>query len=90
MEETATYMAAPTTNGEAPLPRRGGPKGLLPSTWLNRTLRIEYVGASGKAVQTTGTLLDTYPAGPVLNFAGAKTLLSWDAITLVELIEDRQ
>ena len=87
-EETAVYMAAPKTNGDSPLPRRGGPKGLLPSTWLKRALRLEYVDAAGLAVETTGILLDFYPAGPVLNIAGAKTLLSWDRLVLAELVED--
>jgi hypothetical protein len=82
-------MTVPTMNGDAPLPKRNGPRGLLPSTWLNRTLRVEYVGADGRGRETSGTLLDTYPAGPVLNMGGAKTLLSWDALTLCELVEDR-
>jgi hypothetical protein len=33
-------------------------------------------------------LLDLYPAGPVLNIGGAKTLLSWDRLVLCELVED--
>ena len=87
-EETAVYMAAPKTNGDSPLPRRGGAKGLMPSTWLNRTLRIEYAGTMGEARETTATLLDLYPAGPVLNIAGTKTLLAWERLVLCELIED--
>ena len=59
-EETAVYMAAPKTNGDSPLPRRGGSKGLLPSTWLNRTLRIEYLGGADAIRETTATLLDVY------------------------------
>ncbi len=41
-EETAVYMAAPQTNGEAPLPKRAAPKGLMPPTRLQGTLKIEY------------------------------------------------
>jgi hypothetical protein len=89
MEETASYMVAPTTNGEKPLPRRGGPKGMLPSTWLNRSLRVEYTDASGRGQATTATLLDCYPAGPILNVGGGKTLISWDRLVLAELVEDR-
>ena len=88
-EETSGYMTAPTMNGDKPLPRRDGPKGLLPSTWISRTLRIEYVGAMGEARETSGVLLDVFPFGPCLNIAGARTLLSWDRLCLAELQEDR-
>ncbi len=81
-------MTAPTKNGEAPLPRRSGPKGLLPSTWLQRTLRVQYVDGTGAGVETSGTLLDYYPAGPVLNVGGAKTLLAWERLVLCELVGD--
>ena len=57
-EEMGVYMTAPTKNGEAPLPRRNGPKGLLPSTWLQRTLRVQYV--AGFAV----LVLDDRQHGP--------------------------
>jgi hypothetical protein len=69
-------MTAPTTNGDKPLARRGGPKGLLPSTWINRTLRVEYVSAWGEGRETTAVLLDYYPAGLILNISAAKTLIS--------------
>lgn len=74
------------TNGEAR--RTGAPKGMLPSTWLERTLRLEYVDSYGSSVRTTGTLLDCYPAGPILNISGAKTMLSWDRLVLCSLIND--
>jgi hypothetical protein len=86
--EMTTYLAAPTVNGDKPLPRRGGHKGLLPSTWLERTLRVEYLAADGRGRETTATLLDLYPFGPILSIAGAKTALSWDALRVVELVED--
>jgi hypothetical protein len=35
-------MTAPTADGQPSLPKRAGPKGLLPSTWLERTLKIAY------------------------------------------------
>jgi hypothetical protein len=81
-------MTAPDTNGTPALPKRAGPKGLLPSTWLERTLKVAYVDASGAGVETSGTLLDLYPAGPILNIGGAKTLISWERLTLCELVED--
>jgi hypothetical protein len=56
-EDTAVYMTAPDKNGTPALPKRGGPKGLLPSTWLKCHLRLEYV-VCGELRETTGTLLD--------------------------------
>jgi hypothetical protein len=44
MTEAITNMTAPDKNGTPSLPKRGGPKGLLPSTWLKRTLRLEAGG----------------------------------------------
>jgi hypothetical protein len=87
MAQLAT--TTPTTNGEAPLPKRAGSRGLLPSTWLGRGLKIEYVGADGRAKETSATLLDWCPVGVLLSIAGAKTLLSWDRLFLCELTEDR-
>jgi len=81
-------MTAPTVDGWPPLPKRSGPKGLLPSTWIKRTLRVSYTDCYGTGQETSGTLLDLYPAGPVLSLAGAKTLISWDRLTVVELVED--
>jgi len=88
--EILEAMTAPTVDGErsSSLPRRGGPKGLLPSTWLERTLRVAYVDCHGTGVETSGTLLDLYPAGPVLNVTGAKTLICWERLVLCELVED--
>jgi hypothetical protein len=70
------------------LPRRPAAKGMLPSTWANRTLRVQYVDGFGVGQETSGTLLDLFPAGPVLNIKGAKTCLSWDRLVLAELVED--
>lgn len=88
-EAYAVHMAAPTTaNGGRPVPRRVGTRGLLPSTWVGRALRVEYTDASGKAVTTTGTLADWCPVGPILHIAGARTIVCWDRLTLVELAGD--
>jgi hypothetical protein len=86
--EIIQAMTRPDVNGTPSLPKRGSPKGLLPSTWLDRTLKVEYTDAAGAGRQTTGTLLDLYPAGPVLNISSAKTVLSWDRVVLYELVED--
>ena len=86
--EILDAMAAPDRDGTPSLPKRTAPKGLLPSTWLNRTLRVAYTDCHGSGVETGGTLLDLYPAGPVLSLNGAKTLISWDRLVLCELIND--
>jgi hypothetical protein len=88
LTEILDAMTRPEVNGTPSLPKRAGPKGLLPSTWLERTLRVAYVDCRGAGQETSGTLLDLYPAGPVLNIGGAKTLLSWDRLVLCELVED--
>jgi hypothetical protein len=88
MTEILEAMTAPAVDGTPSLPKRAAPKGLLPSTWLERTLKLEYVDGFGVGQEASGTLLDLYPAGPVLNIGGAKTLLSWDRLVLCELVED--
>jgi hypothetical protein len=85
--EVLDAMARPDVNGTPALPKRTGPKGLLPSTWQQRTLRLEYV-VCGELRTTEATLLDVYPAGPIVNAGGARTLISWDAISVLELIND--
>ena len=45
--EVLEAMTAPTVDGQTSLPKRSGPKGLLPSTWLARTLRVSYVDCYG-------------------------------------------
>ena len=78
----------PSSNGEAPLPRRG-PKGLLPSTWLDRPIRIEYETANDEGAVLSGCLLELFPFGPVLRSTeGDRLAVSWDRITLVELLGD--
>jgi hypothetical protein len=88
LTEILEAMTRPDANGKPSLPRRSGPKGLLPSTWLERTLRVSYVDAHGAGVETRGTLLDLYPFGPVLSPSGEKTALSWEALRSVTLIND--
>lgn len=87
-QQIVEAMTAPDVNGTPSLPKRAGPRGLLPSTWIERTLRVAYTDCHGGGVESTGTLLDLYPAGPVLNMGGAKTLIAWDRLVLCELVED--
>ena len=67
--------------------RRSGAKGMLPSTWGGRALRLEYV-VCGELRETTGTLLDVYPAGLIVNAGGARTLIAWETVAVVELVGD--
>ena len=88
MTEILQAMTRPDVNGAPALPKRSGPKGLLPSTWFERTLRIEYTDCHGNGQETSGTLLDLYPFGPILNLAGEKTVLAWESLRSVTLIND--
>ena len=84
---TSALMTAPDGNGQIHV-KRSAPKGLLPSTWMQRTLRVSYVDAHGSGVETSGTLLDLYPAGPVLNVEGRRTMICWERLTVLELQPD--
>jgi hypothetical protein len=88
LEDVGAYMTAPVDNGHKTLPRRT-PKGLLPSTWVGRAVRVEYEFA-GEGRTTTGAFCDLFPVGPVLreNTGAYLKLLSWDAIGVVELVRD--
>lgn len=85
--ETASANGMTTPGGfeDSPLPKRNGARGLLPSTWLGRSVKLEYTDASGLAVETTGTLLDYCGTGPIFNLSGARVLLAWDRLVLIEL-----
>jgi hypothetical protein len=88
MTEILDAMTKPDSNGTPALPKRGGPKGMLPSTWLTRTLKLEYVDGFGAGAEAGGVLLDYFPAGPVLHIDGVKTLISWERLVLAQLVED--
>jgi hypothetical protein len=81
-------MTTPSANGEAPLPRRNGSRSLLPLTWLGRACRVGYVGIDGIGIETSGTLLDWCGTGPVFSLAGARTIVSWDRLVMLELAGD--
>jgi len=87
VKEFPQAMTAPDSNGAPSLPKRQAPKGLLPLSWLGRGARIEYVDAKGKGVETSRKLLDVYPTGVILNIGGSRTLLVWERLVLVELVE---
>ena len=51
--EILDAMTRPDSSGTPSLPKRAGPKGLLPSSWLERTLKVSYMDAFGVGVETT-------------------------------------
>ncbi len=81
-------MTRPTTDGQPSLPRRSGARSMLPSTWVERSVRVSYVDAFGEGIETTGTLLDWCALGVIVNLAGEKSVLAWDCLRAVVLIND--
>ena len=65
MTEILDAMTRPDVNGTPSLPKRAGPKGMLPSTWLERTLKVSYSDAYGMGVETSGVLLEFCSTRPV-------------------------
>jgi hypothetical protein len=55
---------------------------------LNRTLRVQYRNAFDEGVETSGILVGLSPFGMIVNIMGAKTVISWERLVLVELVED--
>jgi hypothetical protein len=77
MTEITASMTTPDTNGTCeaiPLPKRGAPKSMLPASWLNRNLKVEYTDAYGGGQAPSGVLLNWCPVGPLLTFRSARTL----------------
>jgi hypothetical protein len=52
LTEILEAMTRPDSNGTPALPKRAGPKGLLPSTWLERTLKVAYTDCYGSGQET--------------------------------------
>jgi hypothetical protein len=81
-----TLTIKPSSNGDKALPKRNAPT-MLPASWMERGVRVEYTDAKGKGVETTAKLLATCPAGLILAVDGARLCLSWDKWTMLELVE---
>jgi len=90
-EDVGTY----TSNGPAPLvtpdgsyqltARRPG-RELFPASWLRQRARIMY-GDGHDGQDLAGVLLEFCGAGLVVQANGSKSLIAWDALQMVELIE---
>ena len=85
---SANGMATPGGFEDAPMAKRNGARGMVPSTWLGRSVKLEYTDAHGMGVETSGVLLDWCPVGLVVSLDGAKTLLSFDRLALMALVND--
>ena len=88
MSEDRAIYTVPQSNGEAPLPKRNAPRGMLPAMWVSRSVRVAYVDAYGTGQESTAALLDWCSLGPVFNLAGERAVLSWDSVRSIVLIND--
>lgn len=87
-EETASYVTSSVAPAGKPHRENGRPKGMLPLSWMNRPVRVDYTDASGRGQSASGTLLDFYPAGPIFAMnGGARTLIAWERLALLELAD---
>lgn len=92
--ETSSYdygtaMTRADGYGDTPLPKRNGPKSMVPLSWVGREIGIDFVNGHGNDVTSTrGTLLDWCVLGLVLSIKGTKTLVSFDRLVLLELVND--
>ena len=71
-----------------PMPKRSGARSLLPESWLGRSVRVGYADCYGSGQELSGVLLDWCGTGPVFSLEGERTVLSWDALVSVALIDD--
>ena len=69
------------------MPKRAGIRTMVPTTWEKRTLRVENIDAHGKGKETTGEFIDWTPSGYLLRIAGAVTLISYERVVLMELVD---
>jgi hypothetical protein len=61
---------------------------MLPGSWVSRTVKVSYVDAFGDAQEASSALLDWCAMGPILNRAGERTVLAWDSLRSVTLVND--
>jgi hypothetical protein len=67
---------------------RGSSQPAIPSTWIGRAVRVEYMGSEGTSRETSAVLLDTCGLGAVLGIDGGRTIVSWSALLVLELVPD--
>jgi hypothetical protein len=94
-EETINYRtearteAAPlvTPDGSRLLARRPG-RELFPASWLRHRARIAYDNGTSKGGDLSGVLLEWCGAGLIVQANGSKSLLPWERVVMVELLEE--
>ncbi len=90
MTEQQTITATTDNNGlpaAIPPAKRDAPRGMLPSTLMGCSLRVEYTNSDGSGREISGVLLDWCPVEPVPNVRRARPLVSCDRIGILELVE---
>jgi len=55
---------------------------------VSRSVRVAYVDAHGGGRETTAALLDWCSMGLVFSLSGEKTVLAWDSLRSLTLIND--
>ena len=86
---TAPSVAtAPSIDGHAPLSKRNGLRTMIPLTWLGWEALVEYLTSDGEGVSTSATILYCHGLGIICTIAGARSIVAWDAIRIVELRGD--
>jgi hypothetical protein len=61
---------------------------MIPLAWLGREALVEYMTSDGKGVSISATILDWCGLGIICAIAGARSIVAWDAIRIVELKGD--
>jgi hypothetical protein len=86
---TESYMSTPngpvplvTPDGSARLTSRRSGRELFPASWLRHRARIMYDGGD-----LSGVLLEYCSTGLIIQANGSKSLISWDVLQVVELVE---
>ena len=77
-------MPVVSPDGSRLLARRPG-RELFPTSWLRHRAAVSYEGG---AAPLTGTLLEYCSVGLIIATREGKTLVSWDALQMVELREE--
>jgi hypothetical protein len=88
MEQITAPMTTPPMDGHAPIVNRNGARTMLPLSWLGREAMVKYTSSDGKGVSTSATLLDWCGLGIICAIAGARSIVAWDVIRIVELRGD--
>ncbi len=81
-------MTKPGSSGEMPLPKRQGPRPMYPLSWTGREVAVSYRANGNDVPVVRRTLVDWSVLGVVLTVGGVRTLVNFDAITTIELIND--